>query len=494
MNENANQSDIKPIIEPIDNDYINNETFKLWYANTFPYIETDFDAVTSYRLLQKVVKYLNQVISNNNQVIDNVNILNGNVDNLNQAFEQLQNYVNEYFDGIQVVKIEEISHVGLIHRYRITFYNDYSVEFETKDGEPNKLSVGNVEQGPEGSLPQVTITGDAPEQVINFIIPKGDTGNGIVEIKQIAHDFVGDRYISTYRMLFTDGNFFTYKVEDGKPNTLTIGNVTKGDNASATIRGQAPNQILDLVLPKGDRGPEGPQGPQGPQGTPYTLSVDEVDVLPAGSIPEVEIIGTGGHQSIRFGIPKGEQGEQGPQGNPGPYPTMKIGYVNTGLPSTPAEASITGVAPDYELNLTIPKGDSGESDSEVDLFIAESEDGDIIESNSNIELVDSIRNYKIIKFYLNMGGNQIVHTIIPKSADYNDALSIMYPNITISSTNAYVNFYCLNLSYIQTSSSYRYNVGFVGFIIPSISNSSISWTPTSSSGPIQIFKITGIHK
>jgi len=40
----------------------------------------------------------------------------------------------------------------------------------------------------------------------------------------------------------------------GPPNSLSIGTVTKGDTASATITGAAPTQTLSLVLPKGDTG------------------------------------------------------------------------------------------------------------------------------------------------------------------------------------------------------------------------------------------------
>lgn len=66
----------------------------------------------------------------------------------------------------------------------------------------------------------------------------------------------------------------------GPANVLTIGSVTSGKVASATITGEAPNQVLNLVLEKGDKGETGdigPQGktgetgktgPQGPQGTP----------------------------------------------------------------------------------------------------------------------------------------------------------------------------------------------------------------------------------
>ena len=52
----------------------------------------------------------------------------------------------------------------------------------------------------------------------------------------------------------------------GPANTLAIGTVTKGTEAAATITGSAPNQTLNLVLPKGDTGERGVQGEQGENG------------------------------------------------------------------------------------------------------------------------------------------------------------------------------------------------------------------------------------
>ena len=48
--------------------------------------------------------------------------------------------------------------------------------------------------------------------------------------------------------------------EQGPANTLSIGTVTKGEEAGATITGTSPNQILNLVLPKGDKGDKGDKG------------------------------------------------------------------------------------------------------------------------------------------------------------------------------------------------------------------------------------------
>lgn len=56
----------------------------------------------------------------------------------------------------------------------------------------------------------------------------------------------------------------------GPANQLSIGSVTSGPTPSATITGEAPVQVLDLVLAQGDKGDKGDKGDRG-------------DVGPAGS-------------------------------------------------------------------------------------------------------------------------------------------------------------------------------------------------------------------
>ncbi|QFG13152.1 minor tail protein [Gordonia phage SteamedHams] len=76
----------------------------------------------------------------------------------------------------------------------------------------------------------------------------------------------------------------------GPPNVLTIGSVTSGPTPSAEIVGESPEQVLNLVLPKGDKGDTGDVGPQGPQG----------DQGPQGEIG-----------------PQGPKGDKGDKGDPG---------------------------------------------------------------------------------------------------------------------------------------------------------------------------------
>ena len=61
----------------------------------FPFIEEDFDALTNYELISKVVEYLNEVITSQNEVI-------GVTNNLQTAFQQLHDYVANYFDNLDV--------------------------------------------------------------------------------------------------------------------------------------------------------------------------------------------------------------------------------------------------------------------------------------------------------------------------------------------------------------------------------------------------------
>lgn len=98
------------------------------------------------------------------------------------------------------------------------------------------------------------------------------------------------------------------KGNTGPANKLSIGTVSSGKVASATITGEAPNQVLNLVLEKGEQGEQGKQGKQGEQGK------------------------------------QGIQGETGPQGNPGA--------------DAPTITGITIRQTDYHMIVTLSDGTS----------------------------------------------------------------------------------------------------------------------------------------
>ena len=69
--------------------------FRRFVIQNFPYIEQDFDALTDYQLISKIVELLNQVITSQNNLVDDMN-------DLETAFNTLKDYVDHYFDNLDV--------------------------------------------------------------------------------------------------------------------------------------------------------------------------------------------------------------------------------------------------------------------------------------------------------------------------------------------------------------------------------------------------------
>jgi hypothetical protein len=100
----------------------------------------------------------------------------------------------------------------------------------------------------------------------------------------------------------------------GQPNVLSIGTVSKGDTAAATITGTSPAQSLSLTLPRGDPGPVGPLrslkiGNVEPAANSTSAAAD-IRNDPNGSL--LDLLVPLGPQGIQ-----GERGDVGPQGPPG---------------------------------------------------------------------------------------------------------------------------------------------------------------------------------
>ena len=96
--------------------------------------------------------------------------------------------------------------------------------------------------------------------------------------------------------------------QDGITPAFSIGTVQKGTNAAATITGTPAAPVLNLTLPKGDKGNTGNTGPTG--ATPE-FSIGTVETGAAGSQAAATITGTAEAPVLNLTIPRGNKGETG---------------------------------------------------------------------------------------------------------------------------------------------------------------------------------------
>ena len=76
------------------------------------------------------------------------------------------------------------------------------------------------------------------------------------------------------------------KGDKGETNNIKIGTVDTGEKASATLEGESPNQILNLVLPKGDKGEQGEPGIKPVKGIDY-FTEEEIQEIKSNILDQV---------------------------------------------------------------------------------------------------------------------------------------------------------------------------------------------------------------
>lgn len=90
--------------------------------------------------------------------------------------------------------------------------------------------------------------------------------------------------------------------------------------------------------------------------TEAATKIDDMTItatgLAAGAAPTAELTEVGGHYNIALGLPKGDKGD------PGATPQITV-QVKTGEPGTAASVKQTGTAEAPVIELTIPRGDTG---------------------------------------------------------------------------------------------------------------------------------------
>ena len=103
MNERINNKEYKKLYP-----------FKGWVLENFPFIEADFDAITNYELICKVVEYLNKMSSQFNMMIENLDYINNWLSTLD-----LQDEVNN--------KLDEMAEDGTLQEIITDYLNSKAI-------------------------------------------------------------------------------------------------------------------------------------------------------------------------------------------------------------------------------------------------------------------------------------------------------------------------------------------------------------------------------
>ena len=174
------------------------------------------------------------------------------------------------------------------------------------DGEAATITVGTTTTSAPGTDAVVTNSGTESAAVLNFIIPRGETGATGPQGPTGAAGPAG-----------ADG-------ADGIAATITVGTTTTGEagtDAVVTNSGTESAAVLNFIIPRGETGATGPVGATGPQG------------------------------------PIGETGPAGADGIDGEAATITVGTTTTGEPGTTASVTNVGTESAAILNFVIPRGE-----------------------------------------------------------------------------------------------------------------------------------------
>ena len=129
-----------------------------------------------------------------------------------------------------------------------------------KDGVTPTFSIESVETGEPGTDADVTMTGDAPNHGLRFVIPRGDKGD---KGDTGSPGAKGDKGEPGAKGEPGSPGAKGDKGDTGATPNLTIGSVTTldaGQNATASMSGTAESPVLNLGIPRGAKGEPGQGG------------------------------------------------------------------------------------------------------------------------------------------------------------------------------------------------------------------------------------------
>ena len=221
--------------KPEQNDYTNLTPFKTWLVNqintwginNFPFLESDFDKLTNYGMMMKLMKAMNDVIGNQN-------LVEYDMSNLFNAFTELQNYINNYFDNLDVqdeinTKLDEMAQDGSLTNLIKAYVDPIYQAFEDDINE----EVSNISNLVNSAVSGMPIPVSSTSQMIDTNKLYLNTTDGYWYYYNGAAWTRGEIYQASY---ITDGSVTLLKLDDNiqenfntyYSDNIDLGNATSG--------------------------------------------------------------------------------------------------------------------------------------------------------------------------------------------------------------------------------------------------------------------------
>lgn len=160
------------------------------------------------------------------------------------------------------------------------------------------VSIGTVTSGVSAS---VTNTGSNTAAILNFTLPKGDTG---------APGPAGLTWRSIWNSITSYSALDAVQL-DGSSYVALVASTNINPATDVASNGNH----WSLLAAKGDAGTTGPAGPNGVTGAAATINVSATTTLAAGQQASVVNEGTSNNAQLHFYIPKGADGTSGTSGS-----------------------------------------------------------------------------------------------------------------------------------------------------------------------------------
>ena len=174
--------------------------FRWCMLENFPFIESTFDAIDNYQLLCKIVEYLNKNINKTNE-------LGKNVEELSSLFINLKNYIDNYFNNLDVQdeinkKLDEMAESGELTEIITNYIAKCVIIFDSVNSmvENENLIVGSKCK----TLGFHTIgdLGNAYYEIKENLIPNGKNiialNNGLFAQLIIENDMINPQMFGAY--------------------------------------------------------------------------------------------------------------------------------------------------------------------------------------------------------------------------------------------------------------------------------------------------------